>query len=553
MQISPEDTLLDYFYYWEKQKPEETFLKQPVGDTYRDFTWVEAGDQVRRLAAFLKNTGLPPQSNIGLFSKNCAEWILTDLAIMMAGHVSVPFYPTLTGEQLNQVLTHSGCKYLFVGKLDSLEAVKTGVPAGVTCISFPGYNPEPTHLQYKDLLQSEPLQGDFRPGLDELVSIIYTSGTTGNPKGVMTRYRAFAEAIYKTRKSTLIEEEGNRFFSYLPLSHIAERNIVEAAALASGGTIYFAESLETFAENLKRASPTHFLAVPRIWTKFQLGILSKMPQKKLNLFLRIPLLRSIVKAKIKKGLGLTDAKIMLTGAAPMPVSLLRWYRKIGIEIQEAYGMTENLGAVCLMPAGIYRDGSVGRLHPGMQVKIDGETGEILTKAVWNMAGYYREPEMTAECIDKEGWLHTGDVGLLEEENFLQITGRVKEMYKTSKGEYVVPSQIEFAFSENELIEQICVVGQSLPQPIALVNLSEIAMGLKLEQIKEQLRSALERINGRLKSYEKVRKMVVMKEGWTEANNCLTPTLKIKRGVIEKRFAGNFENWYEAQEEILWEA
>jgi len=326
MTISPDKSLLDYFYHWEKTIPDEIYLRQPFGDIFRDFTWKETGRQVRSMAAYLQSLNLPAKSNIGLVSKNCAEWLIADFAIMMAGHISVPFYATLTGEQINQVLTHSECKALFVGKLDDWQGMKSGIPKGMKCISFPTYNPDPEHEQWEQILANyEPLTTNFYPNLDDLFTIIYTSGTTGNPKGVMLKYSAMSNGIYNTRDIAKLAIPNPRFFSYLPLCHIAERNIVEAAAVTIGGTIYFAESLESFAKNLAVAKPTHFLAVPRIWTKFQMGILAKMPQKKLDLFLKIPIFGNIVKKKIQTGLGLNEAQVILTGAAPMPASLIKWF------------------------------------------------------------------------------------------------------------------------------------------------------------------------------------------------------------------------------------
>ncbi|WP_028525760.1 AMP-binding protein [Runella limosa] len=547
-------TFVDNLYHWEKECPHQVYLRQPFGDSFRDYTWKEVGDQVRRISAYLRSLNLPPQSNIGLVSKNCAEWIIADLAIMMTGHVSVPFYATLTADQLQQVLTHSGCSVLFVGKLDDWSGMKKGVSSSIKCISFPTYNPDPEHIQWNDILANHtPISDNPTPQPDELFSIIYTSGTTGNPKGVMVTHRAVSEAVGRTKHILRYDVANPRFFSYLPLCHIAERNIVEATSLGTGGTVYFAESLDSFAKNLAAASPTHFLAVPRIWTKFQLGILAKMPQKKLEMLLKIPILSGIVKKKIRKGLGLNEAQLVLTGAAPMPISLIRWFRRLEITIQEAYGMTENLGAVCMMPHDNPKDGSVGKIYPGMEVVIAEGTGEILTRSPWNMLGYYREPSLTTDTIDSEGWIHTGDVGEVDEDGYLKITGRVKEMYKTSKGEYVAPSQIEFGFADNKMIEQICVVGQNLPQPIALVVLSEMAQNLEKDAIQQSLFSTLTDLNPRLKTYERVQKIVIIKGTWTIDNNMLTPTMKTKRNVIEKNYASMMEPWYENKESIIWES
>ncbi|HEY1054677.1 MAG TPA: AMP-binding protein, partial [Emticicia sp.] len=521
MELSPDKTLLEYFYYREKNQPDKIYLRQPFGDTYKDFSWREVGQQARKIATYLKSLNLPPKSNIGLVSKNCAEWLIADFGILMSGHISVPFYATLTAEQINQVMVHSGCQVIFVGKLDDVKSIDKGIPAGVTRISFPTYNPQSTHVQWEEIMNNHaPQEEDYLPEMDDLFSIIYTSGTTGNPKGVMLTFKAVASGVYSTREHTKLNYPDARFFSYLPLSHIAERNVIEAGATICGATVYFAETLESFAKNLATARPTHFLAVPRIWTKFQLGILSKLPQNRLDLLLKIPFLNSFIKTKIRKGLGLNDTVIILTAAAPMPVPLLEWFRNLGIVIQEAYGMTENLGAVSIMPREKMKDGTVGKVYPGMEIKLMPGTNEICTRAEWNMIGYYKEPQMTAETIDSDGWIHTGDVGELDDEGYLKITGRVKEMYKTSKGEYVAPAQIEVGFSNNSFIEQICVAGNNLPQPIALVVLSDFAKTAAKQKVNESLEETLKGINPTLKPYEKVQRIVIMKEPWTVDNNKL---------------------------------
>lgn len=547
-------TLTDFFLKWEKEQPNRTYLRQPVGDEFIDFTWAEVGQQARKMATYLQSLGLPHGSNIGLVSKNCAHWLIADLAIFFSGHVSVPFYATLTASQIQQVMEHSGCAALFVGKLDHWAGMKKGVPEEITLIGFPDY----AAINDADLVAWDhvmanytPLQDVYLPQPHDLYTIIYTSGTTGNPKGVMIDYRAVSEAVWRTADIMRHNTPNARFFSYLPLCHVAERNVVQATSLATGGTVYFAESLETFAKNLAVAKPTHFMAVPRIWTKFQLGILAKMPQKKLDTLLKIPILSGIVKKKIREGLGLNNAVLILTGAAPMPKSLIVWFRRLGIIIQEAYGMTENLGAVCLMPPTDIRDGSVGRLYPGMEVKLDPQTGEILTKSGWLMRGYYREPTLTASVL-QDGWLATGDVGTLDKDGYLTITGRVKEMYKTAKGEYIAPSQIEFGFADNMFIEQICVAGQHLPQPLALIVLSEMGRQAERIAVERSLEDTINALNPRLHNYERVRKVVIVRDPWTVDNNLMTPTMKIKRNVIEARYDARLQPWYENHEVIIWE-
>ncbi|GAA4400302.1 AMP-binding protein [Nibrella viscosa] len=550
-------TQAHHFYHWERQQPNKTYLRQPVGSRFMDFSWGEVGRQARIMATYLNALGLPPHSNIGLVSKNCAHWIIADLAILLSGHVSVPFYPTLTAAQLRQVMAHSGCRVLFVGKLDNWPAMKPGMPAGVHGIAFPNYlpaspSPDPDLTPWETILNGyEPMRDSPLRSPDDIYTIVYTSGTTGNPKGVMLDMKAVAAFMKAVEPVGRLDVNDARYFSYLPLCHIAERNVVEVGSLITGGTVHFAESLETFAGNLVAARPTHFLAVPRIWTKFQLGILAKLPQKRLDRLLRIPLVSDLVKRKIRKSLGLNEAVFILTGAAPMPVSLIQWFRRLGIVIQEAYGMTENLGGVSLMPVDDSRDGTVGKLYEGMEVKIDPDTGEVLTRADWLMRGYYREPAMTAAVL-RNGWLHTGDIGQLDENGYLTITGRVDDMYKTPKGEYVAPSQIEFGFADNSYVEQICVAGQHLPQPVALVVLSEMGRHTDRMQVTRSLESTVNVLNPHLHTYERVKKVVVVKDQWTVENNMMTPTMKIKRNIVEKQYEPHLEPWYSREETIVWE-
>lgn len=545
--------MVENFCHWETHTPHSIFLKQPHGSEFRDFSYHEAGQQIRKIAQWLLLQNLPPRSNIGILSKNCAHWIMTDLAISMAGHVSVPFYPTLTDEQLRQVLVHSDCQILFVGKLDSWESMKNGIPTSIHCVSFPSYyEGAPSEFEnWESITQTTPSLASFAlASYEEVSSIVYTSGTTGVPKGVMLTHQGLISALEHTREVGLLDISNARFFSYLPLCHIAERTLVESAGIASGGTIYFAESLDTFASNLQTANPTHFLAVPRIWTKFQLGILSKLPQSKLDLLLKVPIVKRIIRNKVKKGLGLAKAELILTGAAPMPSSLLEWFHKLDIQIREAYGMTENMGVATIMPTK-YKKGTVGKPHNGVTIKIDPNTQELLMKAQWNTVGYYKEPIMTQELF-KDGWLATGDMASIDEEGYISIIGRVKDMFKSAKGEYIVPTPIEGMLTVNPIIEQVCVVGTGLPQPIALVVLSGIGKNTEEGQLREVFQEMIKRVNPHFKNYEHLRKIVIVKEPWSVENNMLTPTLKIKRNVIEKQYNGQLEKWFESPEEVIFE-
>lgn len=535
-------TIIENFYYWESQTPHNIYLRQPFQNHFQDYTFSDAGNQARRMAAVLLSLKLPAKSNIGILSKNSAHWIISDLAIAMAGHISVPFYPTLTSGQLNQVLVHSDCKVLFVGKLDSWEHINSSIPQNIYCISFP-QSPVSGYDNWDDLIkQHEPVSENVRPEPEDIATIIYTSGTTGTPKGVMVTQKAIINALNMSREAIGLDIPNARFFSYLPLCHIAERNIVESASTATGGTVYFVESLETFQKNLQDAQPTHFLAVPRIWAKFQLGIFSKISPQRLKVLLKIPLINSLISNKIKKGLGLVKAQIILTGAAPMPSHLLKWYENLGISIREAYGMTENLGAHSLMPEKTAKEGTVGKPYKEVQTRIDPVTGEIQMKSPWNTIGYYKETILTRELL-KDGWLCTGDIGEIDQEGYLKITGRLKDVFKSSKGEYIMPVTIENLFNENPYIEQICVMGSNLPQPVALVVLSDIGKAVNKSTLVSSLTETIQIINTQVNHYEHIRKVIIVKENWSVENNLITPTMKIKRNVIEAYYESKLQSWY----------
>ena len=279
---------LDAILHWERTKPNAIFFKQPVNGKIIEYTYTDVMDQVRRVATGLKSLGLPERSHVAIMSLNCAHWCMADLAIMMAGYVSIPVYPTLNADGVKLVLTHSETKAIFVGKLREFESQKSGVP-DIPIISVELFDKK-SDLTWEGLVQSkEPLETAYEFSEDDLLTIIYTSGTTGNPKGVMHSVGNFNFSA-ETFKNAFNMPENSRMFSYLPLAHVAERCIANAG-YAVGAEISFTESLETFAVDLQRTEPHLFFAVPRIWTKFQGKILESLPQKKLDILLNIPIVR----------------------------------------------------------------------------------------------------------------------------------------------------------------------------------------------------------------------------------------------------------------------
>jgi len=548
------------FYEWERRLKDKPFLRQPFGDKWEEYTWGETGQMARKLATGLKTLGLPPKSHIGLMSKNCREWIIADLAIYMAGYVSVPFFPNLNSKELQSLLQFGDVSALFIGKVNAWDEIKNGIPDDMPLIAFPHYKDcskiSEGHQWFDFINKFEPQQGDFYPDRSDMWTIIFTSGTTGTPKGVVLDYQTNenTECLTTPEHNPLrVDFNGkNSFFSYLPLNHIAERIVVEFTCFRYGGTISFTESLETFAQNLGSVQPTVFFGVPRIYTKFQMGILSKFPQEKLNKLLSIPIVSSLLKMVLKKKLGLSKAKSIVTGAAPMQESQRVWYRSLGVNITNGYGMTENC-AICTQLPGEITDkpGSVGKAQPKVDIKIDSETGEILMRGPYVMKEYYNDPETTNNTI-KDGWLYTGDRGRIDDEGNLYITGRVKDTFKTTTGEFVEPGRIEALFGDVTEFEQICVVGFGIASPILLAVPSEGANSIDKDTLKQQLSSKLESVNKDQVSHRKVSTIVIMKEAWTPDNGILTPTMKIKRVKIDEKFMSKYNEWHENSEAIIWE-
>jgi long-subunit acyl-CoA synthetase (AMP-forming) len=542
----------DVFLQKAKELSNKVFLIQTTTQNHlRKITWAEAADEALRMASALLSMNLAPRSHIAILSKNCAHWILADLAIWLAGHVSVPLYPNLTTETAKVIFEHSDVKAVFIGKLDKAATMIAAIPDNVSRISFPDVNDEQS-LKWNDLVEAhQPISEsdiqDSKPNLKDIATIVYTSGTTGKPKGVMHSYEAFSFAALNGVNHLNLGSH-DRMFSYLPLAHVAERLLVEGFALYSGASVYFAGSLDQFSQNIKDAKPTVFLAVPRIWLKLQQGILSKFSQAKLNFLLSLPLVSFFVKSKVQKSLGLDHVTLPVTGAAPVSRELLEWFAKLGIEIQEAYGMTENLAYSHAQLAKKIKLGSVGQPMLGVDVKINPQ-GEVLVKSLSNMLGYYKDPEQTAAAFE-EGFLKTGDMGKVDDKGYLSLTGRVKDLFKTGKGKYVAPNPIEMKLSNSPYVSQVCVVGQGLSQPLAIAILTPGISQKNKAEVKGDLERFLKELNSTLDPHERLSKIVFVDDSWSVENEFLTPTLKIKRNRIEQKYESSFESWENQRDRII---
>ncbi|MBR9728108.1 AMP-binding protein [Shewanella intestini] len=540
---------IEMLSHWVETQGDNVYLRQPINGKYVEFTWKEVQQQVYQIAGALRHLGLTPGDKVAILSKNCAEWFITDLALMHGGYISVPIYPTANADTIRYVIEHSGCKAIFSGKLDHWAEQESGVGGDLLRIAMP-YDTMPSQYSWEQLLNlAPPLVDSPTPSPEQVMTLIYTSGSTGKPKGAIQTFAAYAwtcNAVVRDLKTDTQE----RLLSYLPLAHITERVAMEGSSFYSGSSVAFVESLDSFVEDVQRCRPTVFFSVPRLWTLFHLNIVNKIGESKLNLLLKIPIISSIVKRKIHQGLGLEHCRLLGSGSAPVPATLLEWYRKIGLNISEAWGMTENCAySIINYPFNSAKIGTVGRAIEGCQVRRTDE-GELLIKSPGLMQGYYLQEEATAAAFDEEGFFFTGDLCEIDEDGFISITGRVKDNFKTSKGKYVAPVPIERRLAQDTHLELICVIGSGLPHPAALVQLSEGASKQPREEVRASLKATLDSVNPNLESHEHVDAMIVTNDAWTVENDILTPTLKIKRHVLEKQFNGKAEGIRGAK--VVWE-
>jgi long-subunit acyl-CoA synthetase (AMP-forming) len=552
--------ILDHVYGHETRQPDRIYLTQPVGGgQVVDYTWGQVMDQARRMAAHLQAQGLPRGSRVAILSKNCAHFVIAELAIWMAGYTTVAIFPTERAVTVRYVLDHSEAKLLFVGKLDTWEEQRAGVPEGLPCIALPLAPPTPYERWDAIVARTPPLAGQPARGADELAMLLYTSGSTGQPKGVMISFGAItraAEGIAADTRARIGAGTENRMLSYLPLAHSFERSWVEAQSLVDGGTrLFFAESLDTFLQDLQRARPTLFISVPRLWLKFQQGVFAKMPPAKLDRLLGLPIVGRLVAKKVLKGLGLDAVLQAGSGSAPLPPDLIRWYRRLGLRLFEGYGMSEDNSYSHTSNERFSEPGCVGVAMPGVQVKLSPE-GEILIKSPGQFSGYFKQPELTAECFTEDGFFRTGDRGELRADGLLKITGRTKELFKTAKGKYVAPAPIENRLNTHPMVEMSMVSGVGQPSAYAMVVLAEalrprLAEAAVRAEVEREMQALLARVNGETADYEQLQAIVVLREPWSIESGMLTPTMKIKRGPIEKAVAPLVEGWYASRQRVVW--
>ena len=556
----PATSVLECIYQHEKNLADHVFLTQPIGQgRVLDYTWAQTVDQSRRMAAHLKTLGLPHGAKVAILSKNCAHFFMAEMAIWMAGYTTVAIFPTESADTVKFVLEHSESSLLFVGKLDEWHKQAPGVPQDLPRIALP-LAPETPYQSWDAITSStEPLLGDVLRDDNDLAMIIYTSGSTGQPKGAMhnfARISAVGHGIANRINDSLGANRDHRMLSYLPLAHVFERAWAETVSLVHGRIhMFFAESLDTFILDLNRAQPTIFVSVPRLWLKFQQGVFAKMPAKKLNLLLSLPFIGKVVAKKVLTGLGLDKVEMAGSGSAPLPPDLIRWYRRLGLNLVEGYAMTEDFAYSHSSDDTYNEPGYVGIPYEGVQARISDE-GEILIKSPGQMVGYYKRPDLDAQSFTADGFFKTGDLGSRRPDGQLKITGRLKELFKTSKGKYVAPAPIENLLNAHPMIELSMVSGSGFESAYALVVLAEdLRPKLQQNEVRSEVEKALvellAKVNKEVAEYERLKMLVIAAQPWSIENGCLTPTMKIKRSHIEYSVQHQLDNWYANSKVVIW--
>jgi long-subunit acyl-CoA synthetase (AMP-forming) len=556
--------ILDHVQDHEIQRADQVYLTQPLGQgQVRAYTWRETLDEARRMAQHLQSQGFKQGTRIGLITKNCAHFIMAELAIWLAGGTTVALFPTESADNIRFVLAHSETQLLFVGKLDRWALQSTGVPEGLACIALPlsdALAHQPDLPRWEDIVaRTAALNGRITRDAQDLALLAYTSGSTGEPKGVMHSFGGISDASERTM-ALINERTGHpsqhRVLSYLPLSHVFERSKIACWSLVAGNVhVFFSESLATFVDDLKRARPNSFISVPRLWLKFQHGVFAKIPAEQLGAALADPVKGPVVAKQVLASLGLDAVVSAGSGSAPISAELIAWYRKLGLDLMEGYAMTEDFAYSHGSLPQYNEPGYVGRALPGVQSRLSDE-GEILVKSPGCMVGYYKRPDLTAQAFTEDGYFRTGDCGHFEPNGMLKLTGRIKELFKTTKGKYVAPAPIESQLNNHPMIELSVVSGAGQSAACALVQLSEQHQAHRQdpalrEQIELELARLLEETNATLNDHEQLRMMVVMNVPWTIDNGRLTATLKIKRSAIEASIRQSLDGWFAQPGQVLW--
>ncbi|MFK7830740.1 MAG: AMP-binding protein [Congregibacter sp.] len=525
------DTLPAFLDHWADTRGDKIWMRDLREEGSEDYTWAEARRQVNQVSAALE-ARFGSGASMVILSRNRPHWFMADMAVVRSGNVTVSMFTTLPPATAQYIAEFTEAKVIFVGESPNWETVRPVLPADITVVALPGVEIEGAHLTWQQLLT----EGDGKIpehvcSREDMMSLVFTSGTTGLPKGVIQTHDSNIVPIRRFIKAFGLRDQP-RYFSYLPLSHIAERQIVEYSSLFCCGEVNFNQSLETLLRDLQRTQPHMFFGPPRIWEQFQQAVIGKFGgQEALDAALKEDA-KGIGKVVLDT-MGLGKVEFCLTAAAPTPPPLIHWWDSMGLALMEGFGQTEAMGLI-VSGHNSRRIGSIGKPVGEVEVKLT-EENELAVRALGCTPGYYKEPEKTAELI-RDGWLHTGDKARVDDDGFIYITGRVKDYFKTIQGKFVAPPPIEGSFAENPYIEQQCLIGRGFSKTVMIAVLTEAAKTAERDVVEASIRDSVKTINDSLEKHARMGAVIVSDDPWSIENEILTPTLKIRRDKIDERFA-----------------
>ena len=597
------DTLPAMFWNAVQQRGAQTWMRQKQLGVWRSWSWDQTALAVREIAHGLMALGFEPGQKASILSNTTVEWVLADLAVLSAGGVSSGIYPTDAASQVQYLCADSRSTVLFVEddeQLDKALEVRDQLPMlrKIVVIDMEGLHAlqDPAVIGLDALRALGRTHAQAHPQLlaqrvaavqpQDLAILVYTSGTTGKPKGAMHSHRGL---VYTVRGyNTLISrDDQDECMCFLPLCHIAERVGGEYFSMYTGAKLNFVENPDTVPENVREIAPTVFTAVPRVWEKFYSGVMIGLKeagplqqaayawaigvgQRVADLVLaaqpvpgtlrlQFRLAQALVLNNVRKLIGIHRARFLVTGAAPISPELVRWYLALGLPMLEVWGMTETCGAATGVPAQNMKPGSIGPAAQYNEVKLDPATGELMVRGTNVFMGYLNQPEKTAETIDSDGWLHTGDVGVVDADGYYRITDRMKDIIITAGGKNITPSELENELKFSPYVTDAVVIGDKRAYLTVIIMIdqenvekyaqdhdvpfSNYASLTHAAEVQALIQTELDRVNKKFARVEQIKKFWLLDTQLSAEDEELTPTMKLKRKLVQQKYAPQIEGMY----------